>query len=302
MDAANILKPPLSRGEIQVIGATTLDEYRKHIEKDAALERRFQPVTVGEPTEEESVEILKGLRDRYEAHHKVKITDSALEAAVKLSARYITDRFLPDKAIDLMDEAASKERLKTLTRRRRSRRWRISSYPSPRRRRRRFRIRSSSAPPPCATRKRSSSSRWSRQRRTGRARTHRPARSLTKQASRALFPSGRESPQQAGRDGERTAAAHGGYPARARRRSGRRGDSRAKAIRRGRVGLKDPRRPVGSFLFLGPTGVGKTELSKALAEAMFGSENALIRIDMSEYMEKAHRLPPHRLASGLRRL
>ena len=287
VDAANILKPPLSRGEIQVIGATTLDEYRKHIEKDAALERRFQPVTVGEPTEEESVEILKGLRDRYEAHHKVKITDSALEAAVKLSARYITDRFLPDKAIDLMDEAASKERLKTLT-------------PPPALKEMEDKLVSLAAEKEEAIQNQEFE----------RAATLRDQEKELKQQVESAKKDWQSKDTSASKIVDETSIAGvisewTGIPLNklAETESERllhmedilhervvgQDDAVtavAKAIRRGRVGLKDPRRPVGSFLFLGPTGVGKTELSKALAEAMFGSENALIRIDMSEYMEK----------------
>ncbi len=287
VDAANILKPSLARGELQIIGATTLEEYRKHIEKDAALERRFQPVTVGEPTPEEAEQILTGLRDRYEAHHKVKITDEALKAAVKLSVRYIADRFLPDKAIDLMDEAASRVRLKAFT------------------------------PPPDLKALEEEQKRLAEEKAAAvneqdferAARLRDEEKELTEKldAQKAEWQE-----KNAGITGEVTAeniaevvAGWTGIPvSQLNEEESERllkmedilherivGQDEAvkavaKAIRRGRVGLKDPKRPIGSFIFLGPTGVGKTELCKALAEAMFGDENAMIRLDMSEYMEK----------------
>ncbi len=287
MDAANILKPSLARGEIQVIGATTLNEYHKNIEKDAALERRFQPIIVAEPTVEDAIEILKGLRDKYEAHHKVRITDEAIEAAVKLSKRYIQDRFLPDKAIDLMDEAASRLRISNLT------------------------------SPPDLKEKEEVIARLAAEKEdavqnqnfeeAARLRDEEKARKSELEELRKKW-----SEQAAGR--ELTVGAEEiqevisqstGIPVRKLiSEEGQRllnmesilhqrvvGQEEAvvavsRAIRRGRVGLKDPKRPIGSFLFLGPTGVGKTELSKALAEVMFGDETAMIRIDMSEYMEK----------------
>ena len=286
-DAANILKPSLARGDLQVIGATTLNEYRKYIEKDAALERRFQPVTVGEPSEEEAVEILKGLRDKYEAHHHVKISDQAISAAVKLSSRYISDRFLPDKAIDLIDEAGSRVKLR--------------SYTPPRDiRELEDEIKTVSAEKTASV---------NAQDFEGAAKLRDKEKEMTDRL-KALKEQWHESNRHAG--GEVTpeeiaeiVSGWTGIPAttlteeegqkllRLEEEMHKRlvGQDEAvsavaKAIRRGRVGLKDPKRPTGSFLFLGPTGVGKTELCKTLAETMFGSENAVIRFDMSEYMEK----------------
>ena len=241
-DAANILKPSLARGDFQVIGATTLNEYRKYIEKDAALERRFQPVKVGEPTQEQAIAILKGLRDKYEAHHKVKITDEAIDAAVKLSSRYIADRYLPDKAIDLIDEGASKVRLKSMT-------------------------------SPDNIKELEQTLRG--QRAGFRARGKAPRR------AEGDSEAPRRRPQELEGHSDMEQVLHERVVGQDEAVT-----SIAKAIRRGRVGLKDPKRPVGSFIFLGPTGVGKTELCKALAQAMFGDENAMLRLDMSEYMEK----------------
>ena len=287
VDAANIIKPALGRGEIRVIGATTLNEYRKYIEKDAALERRFQPVTVGEPTPEATLEILKGLRDKYEAHHKLTITDEALEAAVQLSKRYIGDRFLPDKAIDLMDEAASQVRMAA-----------ESSSPD---------LKSLEEKITALHREKNDAiaaqdfekaaqlrdiekdyqeqvdierDKWRKSLSQNRGTvtaddiakvvagwTGIPVTRLTEDESMRLLKLEEKLHQRVvGQDDAVTAV--------------------AKAIRRSRVGLKDPKRPIGSFLFLGPTGVGKTELCKTLAESMFGDENAMVRIDMSEYMEK----------------
>ncbi len=287
VDAANILKPALARGEMQVIGATTLEEYRKNIEKDSALERRFQPVVVGEPSSEEAVEILKGLRDKYEAHHKVKITDEAIEAAVKMSVRYIGDRFLPDKAIDLIDEAASKVRLRAYT-------------PPENIKELEDKIRHISEEKQAAvnsqdfekaaslrdeekemqTQLASLQAEW--QKKTTETNgevtpdeiativsewTHIPVVQLTQEESERLLHMEEELHQRiVGQDTAVSAV--------------------SRAIRRGRVGLKDPKRPTGSFIFLGPTGVGKTELCKTLAQSLFGDENAMIRLDMSEYMEK----------------
>lgn len=287
MDASNILKPSLARGEIQIIGATTVDEYRKHIEKDAALERRFQPVMIEEPTEEESVAILKGLRKAYEEHHHVQITDSALQAAVKLSTRYINDRFLPDKAIDLIDEAASKVRL--------------ASYVQPKEikvlendiealnKTKEEAIKKEAFEKAAEIKKKQERKRekmqkllakWERDKKNKRPEvgedeiadivsdwTKIPVKSLEEGEAQRLKQLESILHQRVVGQEEAVTAV-------------------SKAIRRGRVGLKDPKRPIGSFLFLGPTGVGKTELSKALAEAMFGTENAMIRVDMSEYMEK----------------
>ena len=287
MDAANMLKPMLARGELQIIGATTLEEYRKYIEKDAALERRFQPVQVGEPTREETLEILKGLRDKYEAHHKVKITDEALQAAVDLSARYITDRFLPDKAIDLMDEAASKVRIamfltppdmrekeKELESIRSEKEQAVNHQEFEKAAKLRDREKALGEEIENAKKE------WEKHRTGLKAEvteediativsdwTHVPVRKLTEDEASKLL--NLEEILHRRVVGQEEAV-----------------QSVAKAIRRARAGLKDPNRPIGSFIFLGPTGVGKTELSKALAEAVFGDEQAMIRLDMSEYMEK----------------
>ena len=287
MDAASILKPALARGEIQVVGATTFDEYRKHIEKDAALERRFQPVTVGEPTQEETIEILKGLRDRYEAHHKVKITDEALKAAVELSDRYLMDRFLPDKAIDLMDEAASKVRLSLYTappdikaleeqqeELRKEKEQAIAHQKFEK-----------------AAELRDEEKRIGQQivemKKAWEADTSQREAEVTENEIAEIvskwtnIPVVKLTEDEAIRLLELEDTLH-------RRVIGQNEAcvAVAKAIRRSRAGLKDPKRPVGSFIFLGPTGVGKTELSRALAEALFGDEDALLRLDMSEYMEK----------------
>ncbi len=286
-DASNILKPALARGDLQVIGATTIDEYRKHVEKDAALERRFQPVMVGEPTEEEAVQILKGLRDRYEAHHKVKISDEAIESAVKLSARYIADRFLPDKAIDLVDEAASRVRLRTLTE---------PDDLKEMEKQVRGVEREKSAAVDAQDFERAANLRdeekklreqLEEQKRLWQDENARLSGEVIEQDIAAIVSSWTGVPvvQLTEEESERLLKMESILHERLV------GQDEAvtavsKAIRRGRVGLKDPRRPVGSFIFLGPTGVGKTELTKALAAAMFGDENALIRMDMSEYMEK----------------
>ena len=287
IDAANILKPALARGEIQCIGATTLDEYRKHIEKDAALERRFQPVTVGEPSREETVEILKGLRDRYEAHHKVRITDEAVEAAVQLSDRYITDRYLPDKAIDLIDEAASRVRIRSYitppdmkqaeercAALKKEKEEAVAHQDFERAARLRDEERAQQADM-AAQRKAWETRRSTVQKEVGAeevaqivaAWTHIPVTKLTQDESARLLRLEDTLHQRVVGQQEAVSAV-------------------ARAIRRARAGLKDANRPIGSFLFLGPTGVGKTELCKALAEAMFGDESAMVRIDMSEYMEK----------------
>ena len=287
LDAANILKPALSRGEIQCIGATTLEEYRKHIEKDSALERRFQPVTVGEPTAEEALSILCGLRDRYEAHHRVRITDEALAAAVKLSDRYIPDRFLPDKAVDLMDEAASRVRIQACT-----------TPPDLREQEKRLediRIEKNEAiahqdfEKAAALRDQEQNltkemekkrAAWNRSQTTARdvvteddiaqvvsLWTGIPVSKMTEKEAQKLMKLEKTLHTRLVGQEEAISAV-------------------SRAIRRARAGLKDPKRPIGSFIFLGPTGVGKTELCRALGEAMFGDEDAVIRLDMSEYMEK----------------
>ena len=287
VDAANILKPALSRGEIRVIGATTLNEYRKYIEKDAALERRFQPITVGEPTPEATLEILKGLRDRYEAHHKLTITDEALDAAVQLSKRYIGDRFLPDKAIDLMDEAASQVRMtaeasspdlkaleEKITALHREKTEAVAAQDFEKAAQLRDIEKNYQEQVEIER------DNWRKQLAQNRGNvtaddvakvvagwTGIPVTRLTEDESMRLLKLEEKLHQRVVGQDEAVNAV-------------------AKAIRRSRVGLKDPKRPIGSFLFLGPTGVGKTELCKTLAEAMFGDENAMVRIDMSEYMEK----------------
>ncbi|AFQ42275.1 ATP-dependent Clp protease ATP-binding subunit [Desulfosporosinus meridiei] len=287
IDAANILKPALARGELQCIGATTLEEYRKYIEKDSALERRFQPISVGEPTVEEAIIILRGLRDRYEAHHRVKITDESIEAAARLSDRYISDRFLPDKAIDLMDEAASRVRLASFTappdlklleeeaeRLKKEKEAAVSSQEFEKAaglRDQEQKLRAELAEQRGA---------WEHQRYKENAMvtgddiaqivaswTGIPVKKLAEEESeRLLHLEDLLHQRLIGQEDAVTAV--------------------ARAVRRARAGLKDPKRPIGSFIFLGPTGVGKTELGRALAEGMFGDEKALIRIDMSEYMEK----------------
>lgn len=287
IDASNILKPALARGEVQVIGATTIEEYRKYIEKDAALERRFQPVVVEEPTEEEAISILKGLRGQYESHHHVTITDEAVEAAVRLSARYINDRFLPDKAIDLMDEAAAKVRLH------------VGGDPREAAELRREIAESQETLEQALS---GGDLEAAREAQTKRQELEEKLEKLNAKAKQG----GRRHHQTVGED-EIADVVSGwtkipvkklteGETARLKKLEAtlhkrvigqeEAVSAVAKAVRRGRVGLKDPKRPIGSFLFLGPTGVGKTEISKALAEAVFGQEQAMIRVDMSEYMEK----------------
>ncbi|HCC08140.1 MAG TPA: ATP-dependent Clp protease ATP-binding subunit ClpC [Clostridiales bacterium] len=287
LDAANILKPSLARGELQVIGATTYEEYRKHIEKDSALERRFQPVKVEEPSEEDAILILKGLKDKYEAHHEVQITDEAINAAVRLSSRYITDRFLPDKAIDVIDEASSKVRLRTFTppEEIKEMEQKIKDLDKEKE----SAIKTEQYEKAGEVKERQQKLRQKLQKLNDEWKTENtkttqivteneisdiiaswtgiPVKRLEKEESKRLMNMEEILHTRVVGQDEAVKAV-------------------SKAIRRGRVGLKDPKRPVGSFVFLGPTGVGKTELSKALSEVIFGDENALIRIDMSEYMEK----------------
>ncbi|MHB8129326.1 MAG: ATP-dependent Clp protease ATP-binding subunit [Mobilitalea sp.] len=287
IDASNILKPSLARGELQIIGATTRQEYRKYIEKDAALERRFQPVVVEEPSEDEAVQILFGLRDKYEAHHQVRITDGAIEAAVKLASRYINDRYLPDKAIDLMDEAASKVRLSTYT-----------SSPE---------LKQLEQDIKRLEDEKEKAIKQEAYEKAGEIKKQQEAAQENLEKQKVLDEKQKQEKQLVVSENEiaEIVASWTKIPVKklAEEETERLQNLEvilhkrvvgqeeavgavAKAIRRGRVGLKDPNRPIGSFLFLGPTGVGKTELSKALAEAMFGSENSTIRVDMSEYMEK----------------
>ncbi len=287
IDAANILKPALARGEMQVIGATTINEYRKYIEKDAALERRFQPVTIGEPTEEMAIEILKGIRDKYEAHHKVTITDEAIEAAVRLSARYIPDRFLPDKAIDLIDEAASGVRMKTLTTPPDLKELEEKIAAIGKEKEAAIVAQEYERAATLRDEETTLKGRLEQEKTDWKNKNNEAKLKITeddiaeKIAKWTNIPATRLTESDAQRLKNLEAVLH-------RRVIGQEEAISAvsRAIRRGRVGLKDPKRPTGSFIFLGPTGVGKTELSKALAEALFGDENALIRVDMSEYMEK----------------
>ena len=287
IDAANILKPLLARAEIQVIGATTLSEYRKYIEKDAALERRFQPIAVGEPTISESIEILKGIRDKYEAHHKVRISDDAIKAAVELSSRYINDRYLPDKAIDLMDEACSKVKLATLTAPKEVKKIEQKIGEITKEKEDAINTQDFEKAAKLRDKEQKENEKlekmkleWDKQNQIKEiivtedsiadvvsSWTKIPVQKLTETEAKRLMNLENELHKRVIGQEEVLAAV-------------------SKAIRRGRVGLKDPKRPIGSFIFLGPTGVGKTETCKALAECLFGDENAMIRVDMSEYMEK----------------
>jgi len=287
IDASNILKPSLSRGELQVIGATTLNEYRKYVEKDAALERRFQPVTVGEPTIEETIAILKGIRDKYEAHHGVKITDEALEAAAKLSSRYITDRFLPDKAIDLMDEASSRTRLTTLTAPPELKELEIQLANIKAEKDEAIKGQEFEKAASLRDREKQISDALATTRDTWNKKNAIKTDTVTEEDIASIvsdwtgIPVKRLAEEEGQRLKNMEEILHHRVIGQNEAVS-----AAARAIRRGRVGLKDPKRPIGSFIFLGPTGVGKTELSKAIAEAIFGDEDCIIRVDMSEYMEK----------------
>ena len=287
LDASNILKPSLSRGEIQLIGATTLEEYRKYIEKDAALERRFQPVTVEEPSEEESIEILKGLRPYYEKHHGVVIEDSALEAAVKMSERYINDRFLPDKAIDIIDEAASKVRLGGYRMAPEVDAMELELHEIQKDKEKAVKQADLSLAKELQARQREIETEISKYKEKEERRNKRKKISVTEASVADIISDWTKIPVQRRTEGETKRLARLEKELH-KRVIGQEEAVKAvaPAVKRGRVGLKDPNRPIGSFLFLGPTGVGKTELSKALAEAVFGSEQAMIRVDMSEYMEK----------------
>lgn len=286
-DAANILKPSLARGDLQVIGATTISEYRKNIEKDAALERRFQPVMVGEPNIEDSVLILKGLRDRYEAHHKVKISDEAIDEAVKLSDRYIQDRYLPDKAIDLIDEAASRLRLKKCVEPQSIKDLELRKNQLDEEKNKAINAQDFEKAAKIRDEEKKISDEIESEKNKWKTESGETNGTVTKEDIAELISETTGIPvaQLTEEEGERLLKLEETLHKRII------GQDEAvsavsKAIRRGRIGLKDPKRPVGSFLFLGPTGVGKTELCKALAETVFGSENAIIRLDMSEYMEK----------------
>lgn len=287
IDASNILKPALSRGEIQLIGATTLEEYRKHIEKDAAFERRFQPVKVEEPDEQAAVAMLKALRDKYEMHHKVTISDDAIEVAVKLSARYVSDRFLPDKAIDLIDEAASRLRLKTFSAPDNVAEMEEKLAEMEKEKEAAIKTEEFEKAAEIKRAQDALRAQWKEAKKEWENNHENQAQVVTREEVAEVVSVWTGVPLQSLQEEESQRLLHLEDTLHQRVI----GQSEAvkalaKAIRRGRVGLKDPNRPIGSFLFLGPTGVGKTELSKALAEALFGDEDAMIRIDMSEYMEK----------------
>lgn len=287
LDASNILKPALARGEVQVIGATTIEEYRKYIEKDAALERRFQPVQVGEPTEEESIEILKGLRPLYEMHHNVEITDEGVEAAVRLSARYVNDRFLPDKAIDLMDEAAAKSRLGVMRDPQEAIDKKQEIHQAELDLENALRDGNLERARALKAIKEDLELDWEKLNKKNHRADKRKKPVIGENeiaevvAGWTKIPVSKLTENEAARLQKLEETLHKRVIGQEEAVS-----AVAKAVRRGRVGLKDPKRPIGSFLFLGPTGVGKTEVSKALAEAVFGNEEAMIRVDMSEYMEK----------------
>ena len=286
IDAANILKPLLARGEIQLVGATTLNEYRKFIEKDSALERRFSPVTVNEPSEKDTILILKGIRDKYEAHHNVKITDEAIEAAVKMSVRYINDRFLPDKAIDLIDEAASKARLKTYTEPDSLKELEEEILNVSKDKEEAVRTQKFEKAASLRDKEKELKAKYEKEQKKWKNKNNKAITDITEENIAEVIASWTGIPAKKITENENEKLKN--LEKNLHKRvigQNEAVEAVAKAIRRGRVGLKDPKRPIGSFLFLGPTGVGKTELSKALAECLFGDENAIIRIDMSEYME-----------------
>ena len=286
LDAANILKPLLARGEIQLIGATTLKEYKKYIEKDSALERRFSPVTVPEPSEKDTIKILKGIRDKYEAHHNVKITDEAIEAAVNMSTRYISDRFLPDKAIDLIDEAASRERLKTYTEPESIRKIQAEVEDLKKDKEEAVRNQEFEKAADLRDKEQKALNKLLKEQNKWRNKNTKEVVNITQENIAEVISNWTGVPAKkiTEDENERLRNLENNLHERVIGQN-EAVEAVAKAIRRGRVGLKDPKRPIGSFLFLGPTGVGKTELSKALAQSLFGDENSMIRIDMSEYME-----------------
>ncbi len=291
VDAANILKPLLARGEVQVVGATTLNEYRKYIEKDSALERRFSPVTVGEPTEEETIKILEGLRDKYEAHHNVKISEGAIKAAVELSTRYINDRFLPDKAIDLMDEAASRIKMRTYTMPDSIKEIEEKVATLDKEKEEAIRVQDFEKAATLRDKENEQKDKLEKEKKKWQSKNSKNVLNLNEEDIAEVIASWTKIPVNKITQDENDKLKHLEETLHKRVIGQNEAvEAVSKAIRRGRVGLKDPNRPIGSFLFLGPTGVGKTELSKALAEALFGNEDAMIRVDMSEFME------PHSVA------
>ena len=286
IDAANILKPLLARGEIQLVGATTLNEYRKYIEKDSALERRFSPVTVNEPTEKDTITILKGIRDKYEAHHGVKITDQAIDAAVKMSTRYINDRFLPDKAIDLIDEAASRAKLKTYTEPENLKKLEEEIEETRKNKEEAVRTQKFEKAASLRDKEKELKEKYEKEQKKWKNKNTKQITDITEENIAEVIASWTGIPAKKITEDENQRLKNLEKNLHERVIGQNEAvEAVSKAIRRGRVGLKDPKRPIGSFLFLGPTGVGKTELSKALAESLFGDENAMIRVDMSEYME-----------------
>ena len=286
IDAANILKPMLARGEIQLVGATTLNEYRKYIEKDAALERRFSPVNVNEPSEKDSIQILKGIRDKYEAHHGVKITDEAIEAAVTMSVRYINDRFLPDKAIDLIDEAASKAKLKTFTEPDSLKELEEKIEEAKKDKEEAVRTQKFEKAATLRDKEKELKEKYEKEQKKWKNKNTKQVTDIAEENIAEVISNWTGIPANKITEDENVRLKNLEKNLHERVIGQNEAvEAVAKAIRRGRVGLKDPKRPIGSFLFLGPTGVGKTELSKALAESLFGDENAMIRVDMSEFME-----------------
>ncbi len=286
IDAANILKPLLARGEIQVIGATTLNEYRKYIEKDSALERRFQPITVNEPSIEDTILILKGLRDKYEAHHNVKITDEAIKAAAELSSRYINDRFLPDKAIDLIDEASSRVRLKTYTMPDSIKKVEEDLKTISKEKEDAIKVQDFEKAASLRDKEHTLKEKLEKENKKWKDKNTKEVKNITAEDIAEVISSSTGIPANKINQTENEKLRNLEKTLHERVIGQNEAvEAVAKAIKRGRVGLKDPKRPIGSFLFLGPTGVGKTELSKALAQSLFGDENAMIRVDMSEYME-----------------